>query len=166
MRPRSLIVGYGNPYRRDDGVAFYILNGVRRRLGLAELERDDDGEDGLGHPVDSLLLRQLVPELVGLLEDYQRVVFLDAHAGVIPEEVRVVPVREDLSPQAVSHHMSPGMVLALAREATGRAPEAYLVSVKGTDFDFGTELSAECARRADAALETVMGLLEAPLSHA
>lgn len=158
MTRRTLIIGYGNPFRRDDGVAYHILNAVRGRLGLRALARDEDGEDELGRQVDTLMLHQLLPELAPLLADYARVIFVDAHAGGIPEDVRVIPVAQEYGFQAVTHHMSPGMMLALAEQARGKAPEGFLVSVRGEDFDFGEELSAACQAFARLAVERIMAL--------
>ena len=159
MTHRMLVIGYGNPYRRDDGVAFHIINALRKRLGLRALAPDEDGEEELGGPIDTLMLHQLLPELAPLLKDYEKIVFVDAHAGIIPDEIRVVAVREEYGFQAVTHHMSPGMMLALAREANGTAAsEAWLVSVKGVDFDFGTELSPACQGYAMAAAEKILAM--------
>ena len=38
---RTLVLGFGNVYRRDDGVAFVVLNALRQRLGLPVLAVDD-----------------------------------------------------------------------------------------------------------------------------
>lgn len=156
---RSLIIGYGNPYRRDDGVAYHIINDLRVRTGRQPLAREDDGEDELGGPADTLMLHQLLPELAPLFKDYDQVIFVDAHAGSIPEDVRVIPVEEDYGFQAVTHHMSPGMMLSLARQVNGSAPRGWLVSVRGTDFDFGDELSEPCQAWAAEAVEKILELI-------
>jgi Ni,Fe-hydrogenase maturation factor len=88
------------------------------------------------------------------------VVFVDAHTGIIPEEIRVVPVKEEYVFHAVTHHMSPGMLLAMARKTQGTAPPGYLVSIKGDDFDFGLGLTDACRTRADASLQKILDLLE------
>lgn len=158
-RQRTLIIGYGNPYRRDDGVAWHIINAIRERTGQEPLAREDDGEDQLGAAVDTLMLHQLLPELAPLLKDYAQAVFVDAHAGSIPEDVRVIAVEEEYGFQAVTHHMSPGMMLRLAREVGGAAPRGWLVSVRGADFDFGEELSAPCRAFAAEAVERILEFL-------
>ena len=159
MDKRSLIIGYGNVYCRDDGVGFFIINLLRKQWGLRELQPDEDGLDGLGHSLDTVLLHQLVPETIPVLSQYQQVVFVDAHQGTIPEDVRVVRVKEEMGFHAVTHHMSPGMLLAMARQTHQVAPEAYLVSVKGDDFDFGLGLSEPCKLRAATALQKILELL-------
>jgi Ni,Fe-hydrogenase maturation factor len=87
------------------------------------------------------------------------VIFVDAHAGSIPEDVRVIAVEEDYGFQAVTHHMSPGMMLSLARQVSGSAPRGWLVSVRGTDFDFGDELSEPCQAWAAEAVEKILELI-------
>lgn len=157
--PRALLIGYGNPYRSDDGVARHVLNIVRERWGLPPLALDESGEDQLGRAVDTLMLHQLLPELAPLLADYDRVIFVDAHAGAIPEEVRVAPVAEEQGFQAVVHHMTPGHLLHYTRMAAGGAPRAWLVSILGERFDFGENLTEPCRARAAAAAEDILRLL-------
>ena len=122
MSKRSLIIGYGNVYCHDDGVALYVINSLRKRLGLRDLQPDEDGLDDLGQPIDTVLLHQLVPEVIPIVTQYQIVIFVDAHQGTIPEDVRVVRVKEELGFHAVTHHMSPGMLLAMARQTHQVAP--------------------------------------------
>lgn len=159
METRTLLIGYGNPFRRDDGVAYHIINDIRVRTGRRPLDRDDDGQDELGAAVDTLMLHQLLPELAPLFKDYARVIFVDAHASTITDNVRVVAVEEEYGFQAVTHHMSPGMMIRLSREVTGHAPAGWLVSVRGEDFDFGDELSEPCAAHAAQAADRIMELI-------
>jgi len=158
MENRTLVIGYGNPYCRDDGVALYVINALRRLQRKRELQPDEDGLDELGDSLDTVMMHQLVPELVPVISPYGTVVFVDAHVGTIPDDVRRVPVQEEHRFHAVTHHMSPGMLLRLARETQRAVPHGYLVSVKGDDFDFGLGLSEECRRRADLAVEKILDL--------
>jgi hydrogenase maturation protease len=160
MEKGILVIGYGNAYCHDDGVALYVINELRRRRGIRELQADEDGLDELGHELDSVMLHQLVPEIVSVVARYKRVFFVDAHLGTIPEDVRIVPVQEEQRFHAVTHHMSPGMVLALARETKGAVPSAYLVSVRGDNFDFGLGLSDACRLRADGAIQNILDLTD------
>jgi hydrogenase maturation protease len=162
MNMRMLVIGYGNTYCHDDGVALYIINHLRRRHGIRELLPDEDGLDELEQApdLDSIMLHQLVPEIVPVAARYERVVFVDAHAGSIPDDVRVIRVQEEHHFHAVTHHMSPGMILNMARETESAAPPGYLVSVRGEDFDFGFGLSEQCMRRADIAIEKILDLAQ------
>ena len=158
MKNRILIIGYGNVYCHDDGVALYIVNALRKHYGLRDLQPDEDGLDELGHPFDAVMLHQLIPEMVPVINDYGTIVFVDAHTGTIPDEVRVASIQEEYGFHAVTHHLSPGMLLWMAREAKGSAPSSYLVSVKGEDFDFGLGLSESCKARVDIAVQKILDL--------
>ena len=145
---RTLVIGYGNPSRRDDGVALAVINGLRQRLGLPSLEGNQDGYDDLGHDADTLFLQQLMPELVETLIQYDAVCFVDAHIGIYPEMIRRVPVHPDPDRAMVSHHVKPAGLLEIAQRLFGWAPRGELISVRGFDFDFGTELTPETAQAA------------------
>jgi hydrogenase maturation protease len=160
MENGILLIGYGNAYCHDDGVALYIINELRRRRGIRELQPDEDGLDDLGHERDSIMLHQLVPEVVPVVANYQLVVFVDAHVGSIPDNVRVVQVQEEHRFHAVTHHMSPGMILGMARQTKGIAPSGYLVSVRGENFDFGLGLSDPCRLCADIAIQKILDLAQ------
>ncbi len=158
-RPDNLVIGFGNPFRRDDGVALEVINRFRREDGLPPLGLDEDGTDLPGKTADTWMLHQLLPELAGALAGYRRVVFLDAHLGRIPEEVRVVPVDEEYSLQAMTHHLSPGMLLSLTRLAGGAAPQGWLISIRGEDFGYGEGLSPTCRANAAEAAHRLHALL-------
>jgi hydrogenase maturation protease len=142
---RVLVIGYGNPSRRDDGVGLAVVNGLRERLGKPPLVDNDDGFRELGGEADTLFLQQLNPELAETLAAYDHVWFVDAHLGAPPELVRRVRLSASLDPALVSHHFKPETLLALAGQMYGHVPRAELISILGQDFDFGEELSAVSA---------------------
>ena len=82
MNSKTIIIGYGNIYRADDGVAFAIINELRRQLGQKLLEEGDTGLDELTGENDSIFLLQLVPEIMELLAGYNKIIFVDAHVGL------------------------------------------------------------------------------------
>jgi hydrogenase maturation protease len=159
MSGRVLIVGYGNPYRRDDGVAYHVINRIRQQQGKTVLSQDEDGMDDLGHPIDTLMQHQLLPELAPLLAEYQTIVFVDAHTAACPDPVRVVPVEPQYGFHAVTHHISPSMLLELTRASQGVTPVSWLVSIRGDDFDFGDFLSPACERAIPEAVTQIMDLI-------
>jgi hydrogenase maturation protease len=150
---RSLVIGYGNPSRRDDGVGLAVINGLRARLGQEPLDEGDDGYSALGGNVDTLFLQQLMPELVETLAQYDRLWFVDAHLGVYPELVRRTNLSPNYDPALVSHHLKPEALLMLAQQIYSRAPAAELISIRGFDFDFGEGLSPETAEGAQQVLD-------------
>ena len=143
---RTLVIGYGNPSRQDDGVGLTVVNGLRSRAGQAPLAEGDDGFDDLGRALDTLFLQQLSPELAETLADYDHLVLVDAHLGIYPELVHRARVEPQSEAAIVSHHFKPGALLELALQLYGRAPSAEIVSVRGFVFDFATELSPQTAQ--------------------
>lgn len=158
MRP--LVIGYGNPSRRDDGVALHVVNALRARWGRPALGPLSDGWDDLQGTYDSLFLQQMTPELAETLAQYDLVVFVDAALPETEEAVRAVPVTPALRMAAVSHHMEPAALLALAEQLYGRAPVGWLVSVHGYDMSFGDQLSPETAAALPEAVARVAALIE------
>ena len=158
---RSLVIGYGNASRRDDGVGLHLINALRIRWGQEALADSADGWDELGGGHDTLFLQQLSPELAATLAEYERVIFVDAALPDLPEALRVEPVAPSYRLGAISHHLEPATLLALTGQLYGRAPEAYLVSVRGHDFDFGDQLSAATAAALSEAVERVLALTAA-----
>jgi hydrogenase maturation protease len=154
-----LVCGFGNLYRRDDGVGRAIVNGVRERLGRAPLNPLDDGFNELGRSVDTVVLHQLVPELAELVADYDLVIFVDAHVADLSQllcEERVTPAYRSAS--FVSHQTHPATVLELAEKMYGRAPQAVMLSLPGYDFDFGEDLSAETRALVPSAVNHIIEL--------
>jgi hydrogenase maturation protease len=134
------IFGYGNDSRMDDGVAFSLA------------PRISDFLEGRGHRVTLSLEHQLLPEAAADLEDADFAIFVDASMENSPEGfcIRAVQAREVLDGLNL-HTVSPDWVLAMGLRIHGRVPEAWLVTVEGERFDFGDELSAACAERAERA---------------
>jgi hydrogenase maturation protease len=157
---RTLIAGFGNLFRRDDGLGPAVVNAVRERLGRARLDALDDGFDDLGHTVDTIVLHQLVPELAETIKDYQLLIFVDAHVGSIPELIREERLISVFEAPLVSHQFRPSTMLALSKQMYGCTPEAVLLSLRGYDFDFGEGLSPQAARLIKPAADRIFALIE------
>ena len=142
---RTLVIGYGNPSRRDDGVGLAAINLLRARMGLQPLDEANEWLSDTGQTLDTLFQQQLTLELVETLARYDRVFLVDAHVGVYPELVHRERVAPRESPGLVSHILKPEHLLALAERVNGRAPDTTLYSVRGFDFNFGEQLSPATA---------------------
>lgn len=155
---RTLVCGFGNPYRRDDGVGRAVVNALRERWGRPPLAPADDGLSDLGHALDTVALHQLVPELAETLAGYDLVIFVDAHVGNVPEAIREERLQAAHRTPFVYHQTHPATVLALAQQMHGRAPAGVLLSLRGYDFDFGEGLSPETAALVPRAVERIVEL--------
>jgi hydrogenase maturation protease len=155
-QPRILILGYGNVDRGDDGLGYYVVSELARRAAQIEVEPYDDLPTALTGNVHLLFLRQLTPELAETLAEYERVCFVDAHTGNVPDDLNIVDLESGFQTSPFTHHMTPATCLALAHSVYGRAPQARLVSVRGHEFGFSRALSPRTAELAEQAVEKIM----------
>ncbi len=157
---KTLILGYGNPDRQDDGVAWHILVKIALKAGFSPPESPDEDFTLLeGNPALIFAL-QLTPEMAETLAAYERICFVDAHTGKVQEDLRISEVKPLFQSSPLTHHMTPESCLALAASLYGRAPDARLVSVHGYHFEFEQSLSPETARLAEQAVVAIQQWLE------
>ncbi len=157
---RTLVMGYGNLDRTDDGVAFYVVNDLRRRLGQPPLSPDETGLDQLGAEPDSVFLRQLLPEWMETSAGYDQLIFVDAHVHEDTEELSCVPVQPEYVLSPFTHHMTPATFLALTKALYDREPTGQLLSIRGHDFNFHRGLSSAADRQVQSAVEIILSLVE------
>lgn len=156
----TLILGYGNVDRGDDGLGYHVLNEVSRRTAGTRIEPYGYEPQRLTDSVAGLFQRQLLPEMAEMLAGFDRVIFVDAHTGAYDQDLRVVEVNPGYVPQALTHHMSAETLLALTEVMAGRTPTGYLCSGRGYEFDFTSDLSERTRGIADQIVEKVLELSE------
>ena len=159
MISKTIIIGYGNIDRADDGVAFAVINEVRRQMGQKMLEDGDTGLDELNDENDSIFLSQLVPEIMELLTGYDRIVFVDAHVGSDMEDLNCSPVLAQYISSSFTHHMTPSALLAFLKTMYQCEPEAYMVSIRGYDFDFKRTFSSRVQALVQPAVDAILKLI-------
>ncbi|MBP9143021.1 MAG: hydrogenase maturation protease [Thermoanaerobaculia bacterium] len=143
--PPTLVLAWGNPGRRDDGLGPAFAAAIAaRRLPQVQVES--------GY--------QLQIEDAAQLAGCGRVFFVDAErCGSAPFRLRRI------EPEAggigfTSHSVSPGRLLALGRDLFGACPEAWLMGIRGYDFDdFGEELTTAARANLEAAIAAAAGAL-------
>jgi hydrogenase maturation protease len=158
--PATLIIGFGNPDRQDDGVAWHILTRLAQEFSRP-LPSMDEGFFPGGENPDLLFVLQLIPELAETISAYQRVCFVDAHTGNVPEDVNLIEVKAEYQRSPFTHHMTADTCLSLVQTIYGQTPEAILVSIRGYEFGFSHELSPSTYQLAEQALERIMAWLGA-----
>jgi hydrogenase maturation protease len=151
---KLLLIGYGNPDREDDGVAWHILRTLIEKLGLDSLESYED--EFPEHPlIDFAFYLQLTPEMAEEVSVYESVCFIDAHTGSIPEPVRLVDVESEFQASPFTHHLTPQSLLSMCETMYRKKPAAVLLSVLGHRFLFTRQLSRETARLVPQAVELI-----------
>jgi hydrogenase maturation protease len=153
---RILIIGYGNVDRQDDGVAWHVLTGLAANLGRATDLEAGEGFQSLGASPDLLFQLQLVPELAETIAKYDRVCFIDAHTGNIAEDLHIEALEATYQASVFTHHMTPQTCLALAQNLYGNRPTAWLVSIRGYEFEFDRSLSYRTQQYANQAIELIL----------
>ncbi|MBI3947360.1 MAG: hydrogenase maturation protease [Armatimonadetes bacterium] len=164
--PRVLVVGCGNESRRDDGVGLYVIRELARRLALREVE-DTDAASATGEVptpsgtacVELRFEHQLDLVLADDLRAVDRFVVVDAHTGAFPETLRRVELHPGYESSMTSHHLTPETLVGLARALHGHVPRAVLFSIRGYDFNFGTDLTPATRAAADQAVEEILGFV-------
>jgi hydrogenase maturation protease len=157
---RTIIIGYGNIDRSDDGVAYEVINLVRQYLGQKILEDGDTGLENLDGEIDSIFLPQLVPEIMELITGYEQIIFVDAHAGDDMEDLNCSKVTPLYVSSTFTHHLTPDALLAFLKTLYQHEPEAYIVSVRAHDFDFKRSFSPKTQSLLRPASDKIMKLLK------
>jgi hydrogenase maturation protease len=138
----TLILGYGNQSRRDDGVGWFILEQLAA-LHLPDVELETS--------------QQLEIEASETISRFDAVIFVDAAIPEAPDAIQRTVVTPNFQSHAVAHYLTPADVLSLCKTLYHREPKAVLFSIRGRDFNFGTTLTPEVEQ---AACEVVKQIAE------
>jgi hydrogenase maturation protease len=140
LAPR-LIIGIGNPSRGDDAIGPLAIERLQA-LDLPGAELLTDFQLQVEHALDLLGRRE--------------VVFIDAAAsGAAP--FHFGPATPALDASATTHALSPAAVLAAFQRVTDEPlPAAFVLAVRGYQFELGAPISAAAADNLDAALEMLV----------
>ena len=152
MPPATLIVGYGNPGRQDDGLGPALVAALEP---WAAAERLDHlaFEAGL----------QLNIEHALSVAGHDVVIFADATSGgEAPFVFRRLAPRP--GPAFSTHTLSPEAVLAVCAALYDRQPEAYLLALRGQGWEARTELTPAAQTNLAAALDFIKPLLRVRLA--
>ena len=157
---KVLIFGYGNFDRQDDGVAWHVLAGVAKRLGREVPASPDEEFPLIGQSPDFMFELQLMPELAETVAQYERVCFVDAHTGAVPNDVNIEHLTSEFQSSPFTHHMTAFTLLSFAATLYDAHPQAILVSVRGYEFGFARALSERTASLADEAADRIVAWLK------
>jgi hydrogenase maturation protease len=143
-RPAALVLGIGNPGRRDDGLGAALVERLaKRRLKgvVCDADYQLNVEDALACAAHDL------------------VVFVDAARG-LRRPFAFTRVRPAAGLPALSHALSPGAVLGIAAGLYGKTPDARLLAVRGHSFAVGEGLTARAEENLGLALAFLLDFLK------
>ena len=141
------IIGYGNAQRRDDGIGPYIVG----RLRPIFANRRD---------VHLRVSHQLEPDLIEPLKHATTILFVDAaiRRGVAGRRwMAIQPELKNLP--FLGHQVTPAFILGWLQCLYRRCPAAWLVTVGGSDFGFGSGLSPGARKRAEQVIREITALM-------
>lgn len=121
---KSLVVGYGNSLRSDDGI------GVK----VAEIVTDWNLP-----ALQTRSLHQLTPELAADLAGVDLAIFVDAAQEI--DSVKLYEIKPADFSGLRSHFADPRALLSLTQAIYGRCPQAWWLVVPGVDFQIDDRLS-------------------------
>ena len=163
---RILILGVGNPGRGDDGLGPRLLErlreteggGPRVSAGESPPAARPPGNAGNAPAVDAEFRYQLNVEDALAIKGYDLVVFVDAReTGDAPVEWEEIVPSKSIS--FSTHEMAPASVLALCEELFDKTPRAYVLSIRGYEWDMGEKLSEGAEKNLARAVETLRDFL-------
>ena len=141
---KTLVLGIGNSFRRDDGVGPAVINRLNAEADLEDIDVLDGGTDGIS--------------LLEYLKGYEKALIIDAvDMGMEPGEVRVFSpdearlIRADaLSTHGIGLAEVIGMMKILNIEV-----ELRIIGIQAKDVTFGEGLSPELSSNIETILELV-----------
>jgi hydrogenase maturation protease len=140
---RVLIIGYGNPWRGDDGAGPAAAEALRSRLPGASI----------------LVQQQITPELAEPVSEADLVIFIDAAIDIPPGEIRRAEVLPGAGASAFTHELTPGAILHMARILYGRSPQGTLYSIGGSEFGLNETMSSAVARSVAVVVDEVAAVV-------
>ncbi len=137
---KTLVIGYGNVLRGDDGVGPAVAD------RLAALALKD---------VEVRSATQLQLEWAAEWSGYERVVLIDAAVEGAPFSRERVWPGDGGEGDGGAHELPAGVLVALARVLYGRAPEVWRWRIRGESFGIGDELTSGVRTAADEVTERI-----------
>ncbi len=145
-----LVYGYGNPGRQDDG------------LGNAMTERIDQwiADEGIAN-VRTDSNYQLNIEDAAEIADCDVVFFVDASTEDI-EDFCITSVGAAFKIEFTMHAVSPAFVVDLCHKIYYKTPVAYLIHIRGYEWDFAEGLTTRAQTNLDGAFAFLIKILKEP----
>jgi hydrogenase maturation protease len=123
--PRVLVLGYGNPGRQDDGLGPAVAAGLDR-LGWQNVTAFDNYQLNIEDAID--------------VAAHDVVWFVDA-SKIGPSPYAISEVSPATSIEFTSHLVRPEAIMAIAQQCYGSSPRAYLLAIRGYEFEFIEQLT-------------------------
>jgi hydrogenase maturation protease len=139
--PHTLVIGYGNPQRGDDGAGYVAAELLRAKL--------------TNPAVKIVSEQQLLPEMMQGIAQAKLVIFIDASVSGRAGKCHRIPLRPAPVCGRFTHHATPEALLAGAQTLYGHTPEAVHYLIPGRFFEVGQEMTPSVRRAVNDLVETL-----------
>ncbi len=145
----TLIIGYGNTLRGDDGVGRYLAD----QIAVLNWPR-----------CQVLSVHQLTPELAAAIAGVDQVIFIDAQSvdSQASPGLQIQPLHPTHNPEDLSHRSSPAALLTLAELLYNKNVKAWWVLIPAINFAYGETLSPVTQAAQLEALAKIQQLIHSP----
>jgi hydrogenase maturation protease len=148
---RLLIFGYGNPSRGDDALGPLLLDRLEAEQ-IPNIECLTDFQLQVEHALD--------------LQNRELILFVDAHLSCEPP-FTLTRLHPETDRSYTTHAMSPAAVLQVFTEICPQSPPpAFLLSIRGEQFELGEGLSQAAQQYLEAAWQFTQTLCQHPTEEA
>ena len=134
----TLVIGYGNTLRADDGAGPAVIEKLTSLLPRR-----------ISQKVKLIACEQLIPELSVDIAPCKRIIFIDASLALPAGRISVTPIHEEPCDMRMGHYTTPGTVLAMAQSAFGVCPRAWLAAIGGQCMEISDQLTPAAAAAVD-----------------
>ncbi len=148
---RMLIYGYGNPGRQDDGLGKALID-------LAEVWVQRKSLENITLDVGY----QLLVEDVTLIQNQDLVIFADATMDEKITSFDIDEVQADEKTAFTMHSVSPGFIMALYESLYGPGPPAYLLQIRGYEWEMEESLSPAAQKNLKKAWSALREIIRDP----
>lgn len=132
----TLVIGFGNTIRTDDNAGIWIAE----QLAALQLS---------GVVVETQ--HQLSLDLLEEFHRFSRLLFIDASTEGEPLRFEKVGQPQVMIPPS-AHHLTPADLVGMYAKLYDQEAEAFFCTVRGENFEFGTELTPAAQARAEKAV--------------
>jgi hydrogenase maturation protease len=140
-RPKILIYGYGNPGRQDDGLGILLSETIETWAREKEL-----------HNIETDSNYQLNIEDAARISVFDLVVFADATKEKI-KGYAFTSLKASPKIDFTMHSVSPAFILNLCNEVYKKKPVAYLLHIKGYEWEFMKDMTPDASENLREAAE-------------
>ncbi len=128
---KTLIYGYGNPGRQDDGLGARFIELVDKWIKESQIAG-----------VETDCNYQLNVEDAATVAEYDRVIFVDASVVENIDSYKLEPITPDnASIEFTMHAVSTAYIIDLCTKIYSKTPESYVLHIKAYEFDFTEALT-------------------------